>query len=311
MFINTFCLAIIQITDWIERFWHYANYGIPIGNFKVSVISLITGVIIFYLALIASRVLQSYLQNRLNETARIDPGIRYTLFRIANYVLLALGVLFGLRAAFGLDLTTLAVVFTAMSVGIGFGLQYIAGDLASGFILLFERPVKTGDFVTVKTDANGEVQGRVHSINLRTTIILTNQRTAVILPNSKLVNQSFANWSFGDRKTAIQIDVSVDYDSDVDLVTETLLRATEGVKFVLDEPKPEVRFMKFGETTLDFRLLVWTNQPRNHVKIRSDINYKINRLFIEEDIKMPPPRGQNVYNDSSRFGGRKEAGLVA
>jgi small-conductance mechanosensitive channel len=189
-----------------------------------------------------------------------------------------------LKQAFNLDLTSIAVIFTALSVGIGFGLQYIAADIASGFILLFERPIRIGDRITI-----GEDEGDVQSINLRTTIVTTNDRIAIIVPNSKLVSQRVVNWSYGDPRARIAIPIGVADDSDIELVTQTLIEASRGVSNVLEEPKPRVQFLKFGDYSLDFRLLVWTNQPRRHVQIRSDINYRIARLFREREIRIPYP----------------------
>lgn len=285
-----FCFGLIQQGNLFERIWYYLNYKLPIGNFNVSVASFATGVIIFLVAITISNALQAYLQRRLSDEAHLDPGIRYTLFRLAHYLIIALGILFALRAAFSLDLTSVAVLFTALSVGIGFGLQYIAGDIASGFILLFERPVRVGDFVTVTAEGKGEVQGRVQSINLRTTVVVTNDSLTIVVPNSKLVNQAFINWTYSGKKARVSVEVGVDYDSDVELVKKTLLKTVEDVKFVLTDPAPSVQFVKFGESTLDFKLLVWTNQPRRHPKIRSDINFNINKMFKEAGLEIPFPR---------------------
>ncbi|HJZ79526.1 MAG TPA: mechanosensitive ion channel domain-containing protein, partial [Pyrinomonadaceae bacterium] len=169
--------------------------------------------------------------------------------------------------------------------GIGFGLQYIAADIASGFILLFERPVRVGDRISI-----GKEEGDVQSINLRTTVMTTNDRVSVIVPNSKLVREQLINWSYGDPRARLAILVGVAYGSDVDLVSRTLLRATEEVDNVLREPPPKVQFLKFGDWSLDFRLLVWTNRPRLHAQIRSDINYRIERLFREAGIEIPFPQ---------------------
>ncbi len=194
-------------------------------------------------------------------------------------------MLLALKAAFSLDLTSIAVLFTALSVGIGFGLQYIAADIASGFILLFERPVRVGDRVTIGTD-----EGDVQSINLRTTVVATNDRISIIVPNSKLISQRLINWSYGDPRARIAIPVGVAYTSDIDLVTRTLIKATEDVDNVLRDPAPKVQFLKFGDWSLDFRLLVWTNRPRIHTQIRSDINYRIEKLFREAKIEIPFPQ---------------------
>src|SRR4030095_3619385 len=176
------------------------------------------------------------------------------------------------------------VVFTALSVGIGFGLQYLASDIASGFILLFERPVRVGDRITI-----GDDEGDVQSINLRTTVVTTNDRIAIIVPNSKLVGQRVINWSYGDPRARLSIPVNVADDSDIQLVTDTLLYAARDIDNVLADPPASVKFLKFGEYSLEFRLLVWTNQPRRNVQIRSDINYRIAKLFRERNIRIPYP----------------------
>ena len=274
----------------LERILSFINRRFTVGNITVSLTSLAIGVGIFLLALLVSRSLQSFLQRRMERRGYIDPGIRYTIFRLAHYLILSIGFIFALKNAFGLDLTSLAVVFTALSVGIGFGLQFIAGDLASGFILLFERPVRIGDFITIAGPDSKLTEGRVQSINLRTTVVVTNDHITAIVPNSKLVNQELINWSYGGKRSRLSIPVGVSYDSDVEAVTETLLNAAEGVNHVLAEPKPSVQFLGFGESSLDFRLLVWTDRPRRHPQIKSDINYRIERLFRERQIEIPFPQ---------------------
>src|SRR5207302_6782288 len=139
--------------------------------------------------------------------------------RLTQYVIVGLGGLLALRTGFNLDLTSIALLFTALSVGIGFGLQYIAADIAAGFILLFERPVRVGDRITI-----GEDEGDVQSVNLRTTVVITNDRISIIVPNSRLVSQRLINWPYGDPRARIAIPVGVAYDTNVELVTKTLLR---------------------------------------------------------------------------------------
>jgi len=163
-----------------------------------------------------SRIVSRLLQRRIARKAYLDPGLRYTLGRLSQYLLFILGILLALKVALNLDLTSIAVIFTALSVGIGFGLQYIAADIASGFILLFGRPVRVGDHVTIVDD-----EGDVQSINLRTTVVVTNDRVSIIVPNSRLVSQRLINWSYGDPRVRIEIPVGVAYSSDVTLVTGT------------------------------------------------------------------------------------------
>jgi potassium efflux system protein len=224
------------------------------------------------------------LPRRIANRRHIDPGLRYTICRLVKYVVITIGSLVALKMAFGIDLTSIAVIFTALSVGIGFGLQYIAADIASGFILLFERPIRIGDRITI-----GDDEGDVKSINLRTTVVTTNDQIAIIVPNSRLVSQRVINWSYGDPRARITIPIAVSYDSDIQLVTDTLIEAARTVPNVLPEPQARVQFLKFGDYSLDFRLLVWTNQPRRHMQLRSDINYRIAQLFRERSITIPYP----------------------
>jgi potassium-dependent mechanosensitive channel len=269
----------------LRRVWSYLTFRfIDSPNMKVSTFRLITGLVLLVLVLVLSGKLSSILDRRIAKRTHLDPGLRYTIARLLRYLMLVIGIVAVLKGAFELDLTSIAVVFTALSVGIGFGLQYIAADIASGFILLFERPVRVGDRITI-----GEDEGDVQSIKLRTTILYTNDRIAIIVPNSRLVSQRVINWSYGDPRARIAIPIGVATTSDVDLVTQTLLRAAEDVENVLTDPPPKVQFLKFGDYSLDFRLMVWTRQPSRHPQIKSDINYRIERLFRESGIEIPYP----------------------
>jgi small-conductance mechanosensitive channel len=269
----------------VNRIWHYLNDPFHIGSVEISVTRLVQGILIFAVAFLASRTLTRLIENRIAKKAYLDAGLRYTIGRLLQYLIISLGILFALKAAFNLDLTSIAVVFTALSVGIGFGLQYIAADIASGFILLFERPVRVGDRISI-----GNQEGDVQSINLRTTVLMTNDRVSVIVPNSKLVREHLINWSYGDPRARIAIPIGVATDADVDVVIETLLRAAEGVGNVLQDPPPKVQFLSFGDWSNNFRLLVWTNRPRLHTQIRSDINYRIQKLFTAAGIEIPYPQ---------------------
>lgn len=271
----------------IAQIWSYLTRQFTFGRITVSVSSVIVGLLVIILTILIARWSSALIERRIAHRRHIDPGLRYTICRLVKYVIITVGLLVALKQAFAIDLTSIAVIFTALSVGIGFGLQYIAADIASGFILLFERPIRIGDRITI-----GEDEGDVQSINLRTTIVTTNDHIAIIVPNSKLVTQNVVNWSYADPRARISIPVSVADDQDIQLVTSTLTQAAKNVTNVLLDPEPLVQFVKFGEYSLDFRLLVWTNQPRRHMQIRSDINYRIAQLFRERSIKLATPTQQ-------------------
>ena len=279
-------LISIQDQNTLQRIWFYLNHQLKVPNtqLSVSIVSLLLGLAVFLGAVILARTISALLQRRIGKRANIDPGLRYTIARLTNYFLITVGVLIALKQAFNIDLTSIAVVFTALSVGIGFGLQYIAADIASGFILLFERPIRVGDRITIDQD-----EGDVHSIRLRTTIVYTNDQIAIIVPNSRLVSQRVINWSYARQQARIAIPVAVASNSDIDLVTQTLLDAGQEVGRVLTEPAPKVQFLRFGDYSLDFRLLIWTSEPSRHPQIKSDINYRIARLFRERGIETARP----------------------
>ncbi|MFN2531790.1 MAG: mechanosensitive ion channel family protein [Pyrinomonadaceae bacterium] len=268
----------------LKQIWSYITYQFTFGRITVSLSSFVFGLLVLLLTVFLSNSVSSILDRRLAKRTHIDPGLRYTICRLVRYIVVIVGLLVSLKQAFAVDLTSIAVVFTALSVGIGFGLQYIAADIASGFILLFERPIRVGDRITIAED-----EGDVQSINLRTTVVVTNDRIAIIVPNSKLVSQRVINWSYGDPRARISIPVGVSYASNIQVVTKTLIEAVDGVENVLTDPPPRVQFLKFGDYSLDFRLLVWSNQPRRHVQIKSDINYRIEQLFRERGIEIPYP----------------------
>lgn len=287
--VSSVLLSWVNVSDVVTRMWEYLTRQFTFGRITVSVSSVVIGTIVLIVTLMLARYGSSLLDKRISKRRHIDPGLRFTIVRLIKYIVLAVGVLLSLKQAFAIDLTSVAVIFTALSVGIGFGLQYLAADIASGFILLFERPIRIGDRITI-----GDDEGDVQSINLRTTVVTTNDRIAIIVPNSKLVSQRVVNWSYGDPRARIAIPIGVADDSDIDFVTNTLVEAARDVDNVLTDPVPRVQFLNFGDYSLDFRLLVWTSQPRRHAQIRSDINYRIARLFRERGIKIPYPKQEFV-----------------
>jgi small-conductance mechanosensitive channel len=255
------------------------------GKFDFSVLTILSFLLIIVLTIWLSRRLGSLLQKRVFPKLEIDAGLQYTLLRITHYVLVAFGALYALRVGFDVDMTSVAVVLGFLSLGIGFGMQYIASDLVSGFILLFERPMRIGDRVKI-----GDVEGRVQSISVRTTIIYTNDNLAVIVPNSELVRNRFINYSYGSPEVRIAVPVGVAYGSDIDRVKAALIQAAGSVEEALAEPGPQVRLKEFGDSAINFDLLIWIREPHNHQQIRSKANFEILRAFASEGIEIPFPQ---------------------
>jgi small-conductance mechanosensitive channel len=272
----------------IIRYLDYLNYPLikQEGSFKVSIVSLILLILIISIATLISRYTRRFLKKRVLPRFHIEIGLQYTLLRLVHYLIIALGVLYALKVGFSVDLTSVAVILGFLSVGIGFGLQYAAADIASGFILLFERPIRIGDWLALE----GGVEGRVENISLRSTVLVTNENMAVIMPNSKLVQNKFVNYSYGTQNVRLNIPIGVAYGSDLEQVSTALLEAAGSVKEVLNEPAPGVHFQDFGDSALNLQIRVWINEPRNHTTIRSKVNFAIDQAFRKYNIEIPFPQ---------------------
>jgi potassium-dependent mechanosensitive channel len=277
-----------EIFDSVARvFTHEVSFSAG-GTMRFSLSSLLTAAFVFFVVIRISRTAQRLLHARVLSRVPMDSGLAYTLQRLLHYALLGLAVLVALRIGIGADFTSFAVVLTALSVGIGLGLKEISSDVAAGFVLLFERPVRVGDRVKLSSDLHAE--GDIVAIGLRTTKILTNDRLMIIVPNSKLTNEECVNWSYSNAPVRLHIPIGVAYGSEVEAVDHALLAAATGVARLVEDPKPSVRLVRFGESSLDFELLVWTREPESHPAIRSDLNYNIYRELATAGVELPFPQ---------------------
>ncbi|MDH3445889.1 MAG: mechanosensitive ion channel [Deltaproteobacteria bacterium] len=233
---------------------------------------------------IFSRVLQRLFAAQLFSRMTVDAGTQYTLNRIVHYAIMIIGSLVAFQFV-GIDLTGLAVVFGFLSVGIGFGLQNITSNFVAGLILLFERPIKVGDRVTV-----ADKEGDVVEIKIRSTTIRTLNNIAVIVPNSEFVSATVFNWSYGDQKVRLDIDVGVSYGSDLQTVLQSLRDVADEHAEVLENPAPEVLHMGFGDSAWNMRLRAWIAQPQRHPQIRSELNCAIVERFRRNGVEIPFPQ---------------------
>ena len=275
------------------------------GSFKVSVISLILLVLVILIAALVSRYARRLLKRRVLSRVHMDLGLQYTLLRLVHYVIITIGVLYALKIGFSVDLTSVAVILGFLSLGIGFGLQYLAADVASGFILLFERPVRVNDRVRLEDG----IEGRVDHISLRSTIIVTNENMTVIIPNSKLVQNKLVNYSRGTN-VRLNIPVGVAYGSDLQKVSQALVEAAGTVDQVLTTPPARAHFAGFGESSLEFEIRVWINEPHNHPQIRSKVNFAIDGAFRKYNIEIPFPQRDLHLRSASFKIARDESGIT-
>jgi small-conductance mechanosensitive channel len=262
--------------------------GFPIGTVQIVPIHMIYGLLAFVAILIMTGWIKRAIQRRYIQRSQMDRGTRDALITITGYVGFTVALLVGLNFT-GVSFAGLAVVGAALGVGIGFGLQNIVNNFVSGLILLFERPIKSGDFVTV-----GGVEGTVKQISIRSTEIETLDRQNVIVPNSELVSQQVTNWVLHDPHGRLQILVGVAYGSDVDKVREVLLEVARNNTQVLTDgissPKPKVLFREFGDSALIFELRIWIRQIRRRFDVSSEINFAIDRAFRDAGIEIPFPQ---------------------
>lgn len=266
----------------ISRVYKFLTYPfVQQKEIQVSILTLLLFILIILIATLISRYTRRFLKARILPRFHIESGLQYTLLRLVHYFIIALGVLYAMKIGFSVDMTSVAVIVGFLSVGIGFGLQYVAADIASGFILLFERPIRIGDWVELE----GGTEGRVERISLRSTVIVTNENMSVILPNSKLVQNKFVNYSFGTPEVRLNIPIGVADGSDLEKVSEALLEAARSVEQVLSEPEPRVHFSSFGDSSFDLQIRVWITEPRNHSTIRSNVNFAIESAFRKYGIR--------------------------
>lgn len=275
-------MSLSEIVQAIDEGMHFKLF--EINKTAITISSLFMFFLVIGLFALASRLLRRLLVTQVFPRLRMEEGIQYTLTRISHYVIMVIGAVVAFQFM-GVDLTGLAVILGFLSVGIGFGLQNVTSNFVAGLILLLERPIKVGDRVTV-----GDQEGDVLAINIRSTTIRTLNNIAVIVPNSEFVSSTVVNWSYGDQKVRLEIDVGVSYGSDLDVVLRSLREVAEEHPEVLKDPVPEVLHAGFGDSAWNMRLRAWIDRPQRHPQVRSAINCAIVRKFREKGVEIPFPQ---------------------
>ena len=243
---------------------------------------------------ILSKYVQWVLRQEVLQAFQIAQHTQFILLRFLHFSFIIVGILISL-STIGVGLTSIALIFGGLSIGIGFGLQNIASNLISGFILIFERPIKIGDLVEIM-DVN--IFGRVRSINLRSTVIVSLDEKEIIVPNSQLISEAVHNLTHANNLFRLSIKVGVSYSSDVELVKNVLLDAADVHSSVIKEPTPNmdnvtppfVRFTAFGNSSLDFELLVWIPNSFQRFDVASDLHFIIWHKFKEHNITIAFPQ---------------------
>ena len=284
------------VFDQIKLIWTLLSAPLfQLGNSHISLVSLFVVLLILGGFIIISKLIERGVQNLLKNKS-IDSGIKASIQRFSRYLTITLGVFIAVDTI-GISLTSLAALGAVLMVGIGFGLQNIAQNFISGIIILLERPIKQGDIVYV-----GGVSGKVRDIRVRSTVIVTRDDVAIIVPNSQFIAEQVINDSFSGHKIRRTLKVGVAYGSDVEKVSEILRKVAGENEHILNEPSSKIFFVDFGNSSLDFELRFWVSELWTTDEILSDLRYAIDREFNIENITIPfPQRDLHIKSCETNF----------
>jgi len=276
-----------EIRDWLILTFH----GFKVGSVNISLIDIGTAIAVFLIFVAGTRFIQRFFRRELLPRTRLDGGVQDSLIRFIGYTGLLIATLSGF-ATLGIDLSNLAIIAGALSVGVGFGLQSIVNNFVSGLILLFERPIKVGDWIV--TDSG---EGNVRQIGVRSTIIETFDRTALIIPNSELVVSTVKNWTLNDQIGRYIITLGVGYDTDPKALEAILYDCAANDPDVLKEPAPFVVFKDYGDSALMFELRVYLGNIRNVLTVSTRLRMEIFTRLKAAGIEIPfPQRDLHIRN---------------
>jgi small-conductance mechanosensitive channel len=265
--------------------------------------ALLKGLVIITAFVLVTSVIARAIERRVMHIEAIALSTRIGITKFIYFFLVGLGVLLGINAA-GVDLTALTVLTGAIGLGLGFGLQSIASNFVSGFVLLMDKSIKPGDVIsfTGQPGTNTESFGWVQALRGRYVVVRDRDGVETLVPNQNLITSPVINWSYSDRKVRLKLPVRVSYKDDPELALEILLRATDGHSRILRDPAPVTRLMQFSDHGMDLELRFWISDPEGGVNnVRSDVNRAIWRLFRESGITIPVAQREIVVRSAEPF----------
>jgi small-conductance mechanosensitive channel len=265
----------------IDEVWSRFQEGIQLGGTRITPNAILTVVLVFALALLITRLVQGALKSTVLPRTKLDTGAQNAIAAGVGYVGIALAGLIAINAA-GIDLTALAFVGAALSVGIGFGLRNVIENFVAGLILLIERPIGEGDWIEV-----GGNMGIVKQISVRSTVIETFDKQQLIVPNGDFITGTVTNWTRGSQVGRAVVTVGVGYGSDTRKVERILLEIAQEQPGVMSYPEPGVDFLGFGNDSLDFRVRAILYDVNQLGAVKTEMHHRIVERFREEGIEIP------------------------
>ena len=286
------------IGDFIERL---DAFGFDVADVHISLWSVLVVVLVIVGLYFLGRVLTWAVRIAIRRLAKFDIGQSLLADKLIAVFVWTMVILVGVDLL-GIDLTALAFFSGAFGLAIGFGLQKTFGNLLAGIILLMDRSIKPGDVISVTDEAGNEGFGQIRKIGIRAISVVTRDRTEYLIPNENLMINQVVNWSYSSRDVRVKAPVGVAYDSDLELVSKLLMRAAQETKRVLKNPKPRVNIMGFGDSSVDFEVRFWIDDPEEGLaNIRSDVYRLIWKLFKEHNIEIPFPQRDLNLRDSKQM----------
>ena len=280
----------LHLVGWLPRVADALDaIGYSFGTVRLSLYTLLELVVAAGLLMVMAAWASRLLEQGLSRSTHLSPGVKVGLGKTLKFLLYLLAGLLSLKAV-GIDLSALTVFGGALGVGIGFGLQRIASNFISGFILVFDGSIRPGDVISIN-----EKFGWVQELRARYIVVRDRDGVETLIPNENLITTEVINWSYSDPRVRLKVPVQISYDDDPERAMEILLESSAVSDRVLKEPAPAARLMGFGDSGIDLELRVWIRDPEEGVaNVRSDINLMIWKRFKEEGVSIPFPQ-QDVH----------------
>jgi small-conductance mechanosensitive channel len=265
------------------------SVGMAAGKSRISLWSVLKLLFTLTLFVLVAAWISRWVERRLKRLSNLAPSTRIGIAKFANAFLIGLSMLLGLNAA-GVDLTALTVLTGAIGLGLGFGLQSIAANFVSGFVLLMDRSIKPGDVISLSGQSGTSTEnfGWVQELRGRYVVVRDRDGVEMLVPNQQLISNAVINWSYTDPRIRLKLPIRVSYRDDPELALGILLTACEGQARVLQEPAPVSRLMHFSDSGIELELRFWISDPQEGVNnVRSEVNRAIWRLFKQHNITIP------------------------